>query len=293
VDRLTSMAVFVRVAEKRSFTAVADEFDLSSTMVANHIRALEAQIGARLLETTTRRQTLTEVGTAYLERCRDVLASVQAADQVAESLQAEPRGRLRVTAPITWGTYRLIPVIAAYMAAHPQVEVEVDLNDRVVDLGDEGFDCAVRSGRVADARIVARALQPSRMLAAASPAYLASRGTPGHPSDLASHALLFFTEWRGNRTWRFTRESETVAVDVKGPLTVNNGQALMNAALGGAGVVVQPDALLEPSINAGTLVHVLADWKLPARPMHLVRLPNTRPSAKVRSFTDFVVSRLA
>jgi DNA-binding transcriptional LysR family regulator len=294
MDRLTSMTVFVRVAEKGSFTAVADELNLSSTMVANHVRSLEAQIGARLLDTTTRKQTLTEIGTAYLERCRDVLASVHAADHVAEALHAEPQGRLRVTAPVTWGTHRLVPVIAQYMATHTKVEVELSLNDRIVDLADEGFDCAIRSGHIDDEHIVARPLKHVHMLAAASPDYLKRRGQPEHPNDLLSqsHQLLWFSEWRGNHTWRFTRGDEKASIEIRGSLTINHGQALVGAALAGAGIVVQTDFLLEQDIAAGRLVQLFSDWQLPSRRMHIMRLPNVRPSAKIRSFVDWVVGRL-
>lgn len=292
MDRLTSMAVFVRVAEKGSFTAAADEFELSATMVAKHIHALEAQLGARLLETTTRRQTLTEVGTAYLERCRDVLASMHAADHVAELLQAEPQGRLRVSAPITWGTHRLVPVIAQYLALYPKVRLELNLSNRVVDLAEEGIDCAIRSGRLADDRLVARELKRSIMWAVASPDYLARQGHPRHPAELASHALLSFAEWRGRHDWRFTRAGETEHVALRGSLVIDNGEALLGAALAGAGVVAQPDALLERAVDSGALIRLLPDWELPSRAMHIVRLPDARPSAKLRSFVDFVIARL-
>ena len=292
MDRLTSMAVFVRVAEKGSFAAAAEGLALSTTMVANHVRALEAQLGARLLDRTTRRHTLTEIGAAYLERCRDVLASVHAADHVAEALRAVPQGTLRVTAPVTWGTHRLVGVVGEYMAMYPGVSVELNLNDRVVDLADEGFDCGIRSGELADERLVARPLKRARMLAAASPAYLARRGTPATPRELESHALLGFATWGPGHVLRFARGTEAELVPVRGALVVNNGQALLGAALAGIGIVVQADALLDAPIDAGVLVRLLPDWELPSRALHLVRLPEARPSAKLRTFVDFVVERL-
>lgn len=292
MDRLTSMAVFVRVVEKGSFTAVADEFGLSTTMVANHVRALEQQLGARLLDRTTRRQSLTEIGAAYAERCRDVLSSVQAADQVAEALRAVPQGTLRVTAPVTWGAYRLMPVIGAYMAAHPGVQVELSLNDRVTDLHEEGFDVAIRSGPLHDDSLIARPLAPARMHAVASPAYLEAHGTPREPGDLIGHACLGFLAWGRRHHWRFQRGEQTVEVPVRGPLVCNNGQALLTAALCGIGVVVQADVLLEASLRAGQLTRLLPDWELPQRQVHIVRRPEVRPTAKLRTFVDFVVERL-
>jgi DNA-binding transcriptional LysR family regulator len=292
MDRLTSMAVFVRVAELGSFAAAADEFALSATMVANHVRALEKRLGARLLDRTTRRHALTEIGAAYLERCRDVLASAQAADGVAEALRALPQGTLRVSAPVSWGTHTLTPVVVEYMARYPQVRVELGLNDRVVDLAEEGFDCAFRSGELRDDGLIARPLARARMRVAASAAYLAARGTPRTPQALQAHELLGFASWGAAPVLRFSRAGRTVAVPVRGRLVVNNGQALLAAALAGAGIVVQADTLLDAPIARGELVELLAGWTLPSRTLHLVRLPEARPSAKLRTFVDFAVERL-
>lgn len=292
MDRLTSMAVFVRVVERGSFTAVAAEFGLSTTMVANHVRALETQLGARLLERTTRRHALTEIGAAYLERCRDVLSSVQAAEQIAEVLRAVPQGILRVTASVSWGTHRLMPVVGAYMAKYPEVRVELSLNDRVVDLHEEGFDVAVRSGPLRDGSLIARPLASSRMFTVASPGYLQRCGIPGHPAELKQHNCIGFAPWGRDHSWRFSRGEQQVHVPVRGSLSCNVGQALLTAALHGMGVVVQADVLLAPAIASGELVQLLPDWDLPTRALHIVRRHEARPTAKLRSFVDFVVERL-
>lgn len=292
MDRLTSMAVFVRVVEKGSFAAVAEEFSLSTTMVANHVRALETQLGARLLDRTTRRHSLTEIGSVYVERCRDVLNSVQAADYVAEALRAVPRGKLRMTAPVTYGVHKLVPLIGEYMALYPEVQVELVLNDRVVDMVEEGFEVALRSGVVDGANLVARPLRPSRMLAVASPAYLQRHGTPRHPAELAGHNCLGFMSWGKDYAWRFTQGEQLEKVAVRGSFVSNNGQALLTAALNGIGVVVQADVLLDAAIASGELVQLLSDWTLPGRPVHLVRTRDSRPTAKLRTFVDFLVARL-
>jgi DNA-binding transcriptional LysR family regulator len=292
MDRLTSIDVFVRVADHGSFAAVARDLGLSQTMVANHVRALESALDARLLDRTTRRQSLTEIGAAYLERCRDVLASLQAADHVAESLRAVPQGTLRVSAPVSWGTHRLVPVLATYMDRHPGVRVELSLNDRVVDLAEEGFDCAFRSGELADQGLIARPLRRAQMRVAASPDYLARHGTPRRPEDLRRHALLGFAPWGRDPQLRFERAGATVRVPVRGPLVVNNGQALLAAALAGVGIAVQADALLDAAIARGELVRLLPRWSLPSRALHVVRLPQARPSAKLRTFIDHAVEQL-
>lgn len=291
-DKLRQMQVFVTAASTDSFAAAAEQLDMSAVMVGKHIRALEDQLGACLIERTTRRQSLTEIGASYLERCRDVLASVEAADMVAEHLRARPQGRLRVTAPAVYGAHRLMAVIAEYAQEYPQVQVELMLNDRVVDLAEEGIDVAVRTGVVADDTLVSRQLRPVRMLAAASPAYLAAHGEPRHPADLAQHQCMAFTGWGPNPTWRFQRDGVTEQVQVRAGFVCNSGQALLSAALAGMGVVVQSDALLETHIRSGQLHLLLPDWELPSRPLSIVRRAEVRPSAKVRSFVDVVLASL-
>jgi DNA-binding transcriptional LysR family regulator len=292
MDKLRAMEVFVATVDAGSFAAAATALDLSAVMVGKHIHALETQLGARLLERTTRRHRLTEIGAAYLERCRDVLASVHTADGVADALRAVPQGTLRVTAPVSFGAHRLTPVIGEYIAAHAQVKVELSLNDRVVDLAEEGFDCGVRMSRMLDDRLIARPLATSRMFAVASPGWVARHGMPAHPSELEEHPLLGFAAWGPNHVWRFTRGEEVVHVPVRGRFSTNNGQALLSAAMAGVGVIMQADALLAPAIAAGHVVPLLPDWELPTRAVHIVRLPEARPSAKLRSFLDFVVARL-
>lgn len=292
MDKLRAMHVFVATVDAGSFAAAATALDISAVMVGKHIQALEAQLGTRLLERTTRRHRLTETGAVYLERCRDVLDSVQLADAAADAMQAVPQGTLRVTAPVSFGAHRLTPVIGDYLAQHPRVQVDLDLNDRVVDLAEEGFDCGVRMSPVLDDSLVARALAVSRMHAVASPAWVARHGQPAHPSELASHDLLGFAAWGPQHSWRFTRGDEAVEVQVRPRFMVNNGQALLSAAVAGLGVIMQADALLAPAMAAGQVVPLLPGWALPTRSVHIVRRPGARPSAKLRSFIDFVVARL-
>jgi len=221
-----------------------------------------------------------------------VLASVHTADGVAESLRAMPQGVLRVTAPVAYGAHRLTPVIAEYIAAYPQVKVDLSLSDRVVDLAEEGFDCGVRSGAAVDERLIARPLALARMFAVASPAWVARHGRPRHPSELEAFPLLGFAAWGADHSWRFMQGGQTVHVPVRGPFSTNNGQALLAAAIAGVGVIVQADALLGPALASGQVVQLLPDWELPTRQVHIMRLPEARPSAKLRTFVDLVVERL-
>jgi DNA-binding transcriptional LysR family regulator len=291
-DKLRSMQVFVVAATAESFAAAGQQLDLSAVMVGKHVRALEEQLGVRLIERTTRKQSLTEVGGCYLERCREVLASVDAADLVAQSLRSAPQGCLHVSAPVSFGVYCLTPLISAYTAAFPAVQVQLSLNDRIVDLAEEGIDVVLRCGTLADNTLAARALRPTETWAAASPAYLARRGVPSHPSDLLQHEGLALTAWGDKPQWRFSRGDETVNVPVKGGFVSNNGQALLAAAVGDMGVAVQADYLLRGAIAAGQLVRLLPDWQLPLRPLHIMRRAERRPSAKLRSFIDFTLAEL-
>ena len=291
-DKLRSMQVYVAAASGASFAAAAEQLGMSAVMVGKHVRKLERELGAVLLERTTRTRALTEIGASYLERCRDVLASVEAADRVAESLRAEPQGLLRISAPVAYGTWRLVPVLAAYQLAYPKVRVDLSLNDHVVDLAEEAVDVAFRAGTLADSGLIARPLAPVRLLAAASPAYLARKGLPRHPDELADHDCLALASWGPNPVWRFTRGDAVVEVPVRGCYATNQAQALVAAARAGMGVTVQNDALFEPDLRSGELVQLLPDWELPVRAMHILRRRETRPSAKVRSFVDFAVARL-
>jgi DNA-binding transcriptional LysR family regulator len=291
-DKLRSMQVFVMAATAGSFAAAAERLDMSPVMVGKHVQALERQLGARLIERTTRKQTLTEIGKSYLERCRDVLESVDAADHVAEAMRALPQGVLRVSAPVTYGIQRLMPVLAEYAKQFPQVKVDLALNDRLVDLADEGIDVAIRTGSVDGANLIAKPLQRLRVLAAASPDYLKRCGVPRHPADLAQHNCLAFAGWGPEPVWRFARGDDVVPVPVHGSFVCNNGPALLIAAMSGLGVVVQSDALLEPYLRSGHLTAVLPEWEIPSRSLHIVRRPEIRPSAKIRSFVDFVLQHL-
>jgi DNA-binding transcriptional LysR family regulator len=290
-DRLTSMAVFVCAADKRSFAAAAETFGISATMVGKHVRWLEERVGAKLLNRTTRRQSLTEIGRIYRQRCKLLLADAEAADACADEMRASPRGLLKIHAPVSFGSQRLAPALAAYLRIYPQVEVDLALNDRDADLVEEGYEAAIRIGALADSGLVARALQPYRMWLCAAPAYLAEAGTPRTAQELAQHNCLGFAYWRKKNVWRLRKSERTEAVEVSGRLTVNNGQALRTAAIEGAGIIMQPEVLVGDDVASGRLVRLLSEYELPSRPMHIVYVADRRPTPKLRSFIDFVVER--
>ena len=291
MDRLASMEVFVKVAETGSFTSAADALGISGAMVGKHIRTLEEHLGVQLLHRTTRRQSLTGAGKDFLERARIVLAELEAAEALAAESRARPRGELRVNAPVTFGAHRLAPLLPDYMAANPDVSVRLTLNDRVVDLVDEGYDCVFRVGALADSTLIARRLRPVELVACASPAYLERRGAPQHPRALAGHECLGFADWELEQCWRFVGPEGEIAVPVKARLSANIGQALRQASLAGWGILLQARELTAEDIEAGRLVRVLPEWEAPRRPMHLLFAPDRRVTPKLRSFIAFAAER--
>jgi DNA-binding transcriptional LysR family regulator len=290
MDLLDSMKVYVLAIEKGSLSAAGTACGISATMAGNHLRTLEKRLGMRLLNRTTRRQHLTAFGEDYYVRCKEILRLVAETDAQAQNLQLAPAGKLRVTAPVTFGTEALMPALSEYLDRYPEVSVDVTLSDRVVDLVEEGFEAAIRVGQLPDSALIAKSLAPYRLMICASPEYLACRGTPGKPEDLSQHECLSFSP-AAVAHWRLTGQEGVCRVPVSGRVQVNHGQALRVAALHGLGIVLQPAILLEADVRAGRLVQLFATHELPSRPMSVVYLPDRYRSPKLRSFVDFLVER--
>ncbi|MCK6232123.1 LysR family transcriptional regulator [Stenotrophomonas indicatrix] len=289
MDTLRCMQAFVAVAEHGSFSAAASHLQVSAVMVGKYIQQLEAHLGAALLQRNTRRQRLTEAGTAYLAGCRQVLEQVQQAEADVAGLQVQPRGLLRVSAPTTWGSCVLAPVLSELLRAQPLLNIELDLSNRRIDLIEDGFDAAIRVGPLPSQELVARPLPPYAMSLCASPWYLRRRGTPRTPADLEGHDCLSHLAWRGGHGWQLANGEQ---VDWEARLTSNDGYALREAAVAGAGLVLQPTALLAGEIAAGRLKPLLRDYLPEPRPMHLIYLPDRRPRPRLQCFVDFVMARL-
>ena len=292
MSKLASMEMFVRVVESGSFSAAAELSQVSATMVAKHIRTIEERLGARLLHRTTRRQQLSDVGRLYYERCKQVLAEVELAEASASELQASPRGQLRLIAPVSFGSHSLVPALSDYMRRHPEVSVELTLDNRKPNLLDEGFELGIHIGDIDDPGLVARPLQPYRRQLAAAPSYLAQRGELQHPRELSEHECLGLSYWRRHDRWRLVGpEGEVCAVTVRGRFTANQGNALRIAALHGVGIVLQPEVVLADDLAAGRLLPVLPAWSLMPSPMYLIYPQDRRPTAKLRSVVDFLLAR--
>jgi DNA-binding transcriptional LysR family regulator len=286
MDLFRSMQAFVTVAQFGSMSAAAPRLGLSAAMVGQHIAALEERLGTRLLNRTTRRQSLTDFGLSYLEQCRDILERVAVADEQAETLQQKPRGQLRITAPMTFGAEVLTPALGRYRDQAPDVTLDIVLTDRNVDLVEEGFDAAFRIGTPPDGRLIARQLAPYRMMICGSPDYLARTGTPAHPTELSNHDSIIFTP-AARSPWRLSRGDDKVEVTPARSMTVNSGQAVRMAACAGLGIIMQPATLLMPDVKTGRLVQLFPDWRLGERPMSLLYYRDRRMTPRLRSFIAF------
>jgi DNA-binding transcriptional LysR family regulator len=289
-DRLTGLEVFAKIAAVGSLSAAGRAMGLSQTMVTKHLATLEARLGTKLFHRTTRRLSLTDAGRNYLESCERILADIEAADSAVSVDRLEPRGLLRLNVPLAFGIRHIAPRLAEFAKSHPRVTVELGLNDRLVDLAEEGWDLAIRIGNLRDSSLVARRLAPCRQALCASPSYLAVHGTPHTVADLANHNCLGYTlAAAGAHRWVMGRRSE-VTVPISGNLRANNGDALLAAAIAGQGIVQQPTFIVADALRAGELVQLTLDHPSEQLTAHALYLPHRHPPAKVRVFIDFLVS---
>lgn len=288
MDRLSCMATFVATVDHGGFTAAADQLGLSRAAVSKQIKLLEEHLGVRLLNRTTRRVSLTDVGRVYQERCRSILADIDEAESCAGEEAEVPRGRLLVNAPMSFGVHHLGPAVAAYCGAYPQVQVSLDLNDRFVDVVAEGFDVVIRVARMSDSELVARRLAPCRLVTCASPDYLTQFGRPTVPQDLALHRCLVYSHATTGALWTFTGAEGSESVRVNGPVCANNGEILRAAAVAGLGIAMQPTFLAYEEICSGRLEILLADFSPPEVAVYAVYPSRRFLSAKVRTFIDFL-----
>ena len=292
MNRLSAIESFVKVAELKSFSEAAARLNTSKSVVSRHVAALEAQLGLRLFHRTTRAITLTEAGRGYFERVSQILLDLEDADQSVSHLQALPRGRLKVSAPMSFGFLHLAPALADFLAQYPELEVDVTMSDRFVDLVEEGFDLGVRIGALADSSLIAKKIAPIRRVVCASPQYLAAHGTPVIPQDLRHHQCLCNSNQPAGHEWRFvTPEGKPLSVPVSGRLVLNNGDSLRVAALNHLGFIELPTFIVGGDLKAGTLVSVLDDYVPQTLALHAVYSHARHLSPKVRAFIDFLASR--
>lgn len=289
MDRLTAMQVFVSVIESGSFVRAAERMHLSTTAASRHIADLEKHLGARLLQRSTRRLSLTETGGLYFERCRQILTDLDEADTLANEGAAQPKGKLRVSLPHSFGLRYVAPRIPEFCRRYPGMQLEVNFSDRIVDLVEDGIDVAIRISTKLQNTLIARRLAAIRMAVCASPAYLAEMGAPQNPEDLRDHRCLTYDYAPFGDTWHFRRDEETVAVPVKSAFRTNSGDMSRLAALAGQGVVLQPTFLVGDDLRSGRLIQLLKQFELPEPAAYAVYPGGARRSARVKMFVEYFV----
>lgn len=291
MDRLTAIGVFVAAVDEGSFAAAARRFGLSAAMAGKYVSAIESELNARLLQRTTRRLSLTDTGQAYYERCKRILEAWEEANREASDAQGTASGVLRVAAPVTFGAMHMGEVMAKYLGEHPQVNIEVSLSDRYVDLLESGVDVAIRIGRLPDSGLVARRLAPCRMVVCASPDYLERHGAPRSPDELRRASRLTFSEAVSSGDWTLTdTKGHTHIIDGPCRMAANNTQMLLGAALSGAGIAYGPTFVFGEQIARGNLVALLPDYRTSELAIQAVYPSARHMPFKLRRFLDCLVA---
>lgn len=292
MDRFQEMRVFAAVVDAGSFVGAADELDMSKAAVSRIVSELEARLGVRLLHRTTRRLSLTTEGEVFVDRCRELLVAVGEAEAEVSERSGQAVGVLKISAPVSFGVLRLAPLWGGFLAAHPQIQLDITLSDRVVDLVDEGFDLAVRIARLESSSLVSRRLSATRMVLCASPEYLRKHGTPRDPSALAGHTVLAYSLLAAGDTWEFQGPDGAVAVKVRPRMHTNSGDTCRAVALDHKGIVLQPSFLVGEDLQAGRLVELLPDYRSHELGVYAVYPTRKHVLPKVRLLIDYLAQAL-
>ncbi|HEY6099679.1 MAG TPA: LysR substrate-binding domain-containing protein [Anaeromyxobacter sp.] len=292
MQRPSDLAFFSVLAKAGSLSGAARELDVTPPAVSKRLAQLETRLGVRLLNRTTRRIGLTSEGEVYLESARRILADIEEVEQLVSSRRAAPKGLLRVNATLGFGRAHLAPAISAFSKRYPEVDVQLQLTDRPLNLTDEAVDVGIRFGEVSDATLVARKIAANRRLICASPRYLQERGRPQAPNDLTRHDCIVLRQNdAAYGIWRFTRGRKTETVKVRGTLSSNDGEVVMGWALDGHGVLMRAEWDVARHLRSGRMELLLEDWALPPADIVAVYPERHHLSARVRVFVDFLVAR--
>nr|WKF59715.1 HTH-type transcriptional regulator PgrR [Paraburkholderia busanensis] len=293
MDNLSGIVAFVQTVEASSFVGASQRIGISPSAVGKSVARLEQHLGVRLLQRSTRRVSLTEDGERFYDRCRSILDALNEAESMMLDANAVPRGRLRVSLP-TIGYRFLLPLLPAFTARYPEIDLELDFNDRIVDVIEGGFDAAIRSGELPDSQLMAKRLGPFRFVLCASPAYLKQRGIPSTPADLVAHACLRFRFPTSGKLqpWAFRGQADDMAARFPATLTCNNMEALRAAAELGLGIAYMPDFLARDALRAGTLQSMLDEHLADAGQFSVLWPSSRQLSPKLRAFVDFLSERL-
>ena len=292
MDRFAAMSAFVQVVEQGSFARASARLGLSSSAVSRHVADLETHLGARLLNRTTRRISLSETGQAYYERATQLLADLDEAETIAETAHAAPRGTIKLSVSAAYAVQQLAPAIALFQQRYPALRFDVSLSERFVDLVEDGLDLAIRIGDLGDTNLIARKIGDTELIACASPDYLARHGMPDHPLDLLRHNCFSYAYLSTRDHWRFVdKQGETIEVPIAGTLRSNSGELAIAVAERGAGVALEPCFMFADALREKKLVRILSDYRGRKTGIHAVYPARKHLSAKVRVFVDFLHSR--
>ncbi len=289
MQSLDDMVIFAAVVDAGGFSAAASILGISTPVVSKRVSALEADLSTRLLNRTTRRLSLTEAGDVFYRHCQRVVAEAQEAEAAVTYLSEAPRGVLRVTAPVTCGSFKVARALPGFLKLYPEIQVELDISDRLVDLAEEGYDVAVRITREPPLLLSARHLANTQRIVCASPAYWDLHGRPQTPEDLASHCCIIYMPNSEFNEWYFEGENGAQKISVGGRLKVNNTVAMLEAAIGGLGVVMLTSFAVDRAIKSGQLEPVLQEFSSPGSDIYALYLPNRYLSRKARAFIDYMV----
>ena len=289
---LNDIVVFTKVVETKSFTGAADALGLPKSTVSRKLAQLEERLGVRLVQRTTRKLALTEIGEAYYERCARIVADVNSAEQLVTDMQATPRGRLRVTSSVDFATRWFGPIISAFLEQHPDINVELEATDKVVDMIEDGFDLAVRFGQMPESTLIARRLCTVTLIACATPEYLAKRGSPQHIEELDEHDHVLFTPGSRNQTWTLVHGDATYEFGRPARFASNNFGAVMYATLASTGIALISDFMIGDELAKGKLVRVLPEWSTRPTEVHAVYPAREKLPPRLSLFIDHLAHAL-
>jgi len=294
MDRLSGVQLFIRVVETGSFSKASADLGVTQPTATKHVAALEAKLGARLLNRNTRGVSATEIGALYYDKCKAIQRELEEADNLATLLQSRVGGTLRISTSVAFGRHVLTPLVLRFMREHPDISIDLSFDDRYVNLVEQGVDIAMRMGRLADSTLGARYIGVNPWLVAASPQYLAHAGTPETPDELSSHACLIYSSVQGDDRWQFSdAQGRGITVAVQGPLRSNNLSAVLDAARSGLGLAALPWYVAREAVADGSIVQVLPGFALPVQELHAVYPSPKLVSSKVTTFITFVQTALA
>ena len=292
MDKYQEMRVFSAVVEASSFVGAADSLDMSKAAVSRYVSELEQRLGVRLLHRTTRRLSLTPEGEVFLARCREILSSIEASEVEITTRSVSVSGLLKVSVPVSFGIRHMAPLWPDFLDLHPQLNLDVQLADRLIDLVDEGFDLAIRIARLEDSSLISRQIAATRLVLCAAPSYLERRGVPAHPSDLTTHDVVGYSLLATGDQWQFEGPDGPVSVKVRPRFWSNNGDSCIAACVQGAGIQLQPTFLIDEELRRGALVEVLPQYQAATLGIYAVYPTRKFVLPKVRALIEFLDERL-